>query len=175
MKTGTINIREEKPADHDAIRLVNDKAFGQPQEGNVIEKIRNIGCRILSLVAEVDHKIVGHIFFSPVKIDERPEIAHGMGLAPMAVLPGYQEQGIGMQLIREGIRMLKEQGVPFIVVLGHAAYYPKSGFEPASKHGLKCQWPGVPDEAFMALILDEEKMKNVRGVARYREEWNEAM
>jgi len=170
-----IRIREEKRCDFDAIKYVNDKAFNQPQEGNVIEKLRNNDSRILSLVAEIDNKIIGHIFFSSVEIEGYPEIENGMGLAPLAVLPEYQKQGIGKMLIDKGIDLLKKQSVPFIVVLGHEHYYPKFGFETASKYGLKCQWDGVPDEAFMVMIFDKNKMKNVQGVAKYREEWNEAV
>jgi putative acetyltransferase len=170
-----VKIRVEKKSDFNAIKYVNDKAFNQPQEGNVIEKIRNTDSRILSLVAELDNKIIGHIFFSPVEIEGHPEIKNGMGLAPLAVLPEYQKQGIGKMLIKEGISKLKKQSVPFIIVLGHEHYYPKFGFETAAKYGLKSQWIGVPDEAFMVMILNKDKMKNVHGVAKYREEWNEAI
>ena len=170
-----IEIREERKKDYGAIKEVNDKAFKQPQEGNIINKIRKSDTEILSLVAVLDNKIVGHIFFSSVEIEGHDEIKRGMGLAPMAVLPKYQRQGIGSMLIKESIRKLKEKSVPFIIVLGHENYYPKFGFEIASKYGLKCQWEGVPDAAFMVMILDKNKMKNVNGIAKYREEFNEAM
>ncbi len=170
-----IQIREEKNSDFDSIKYVNDQAFNQPHEGNVIEKVRNTDSKILSLVAEMDNKIVGHIFFSSVEIEGHSEIKNGMGLAPMAVLPEYQKQGIGKKLINEGIKVLKEKKVPFVIVLGHEHYYPKFGFEIASKYGIKCQWDGVPDEVFMVMILDKDKMRSVRGVAKYKEEWNEAM
>lgn len=170
-----ILIREENTNDYAAIKNVNDKAFNQPQEGNIIDKLRHSGVQQLSLVAETDGKIVGHIFFSPAEAEGKNGKITGTGLAPMAVLPEYQKQGIGKQLIREGIERIKKQSVPFIIVLGHAQYYPKFGFEKASKYGLKCQWEGVPDEAFMVMILDKDKMKDVHGVVRYREEWNDAM
>ena len=170
-----ILIREEKPTDYNAVKSVNDKAFKQPVEGNIIEKLRYSDSRLLSLVAEMNNTVVGHIFFSSVTIDEHPYITDGMGLAPMAVLPKYQKQGIGKLLINKGIEILQKQSIPFIIVLGHETYYPKFGFEIASKYGLKCQWDGVPDEAFMVLILDKDRMKNVNGIARYREEWNEAV
>ena len=170
-----IKIREEKTEDIEAIRAVNDQAFNQPQEGMVIEKLRNSGCDILSLVAVKDNNIAGHILFSPVVLDDHPGVTKGMGLAPMAVLQEFQGQGIGAMLIREGIKRLKERSVPFIIVLGHEHYYPRFGFEPASKYGIKCQWEGIPGEAFMIMILDRKRMKNVKGVARYRDEFNEAM
>jgi len=170
-----IKIRAEKSDDHDAVKDLNDRAFNQSQEGIIVGKITNSGASILSLVAEIDKKIVGHILFSPAQFEEFPGITGGMGLAPMAVLPGYQEQGIGKMLVKEGISILRKQNVPFIIVLGHEHYYPKFGFEKASGYGIRCQWEGVPDEAFMILILNHELMSGVQGVARYMDEFNEAM
>jgi putative acetyltransferase len=97
----------------------------------------------------------------------------GMGLAPMAVRPDRQRQGIGSQLVKRGLDLLRERGCPFVVVLGHPEYYPRFGFAPASLRGLSSPWDGIPDSAFMALILDAQAMAGVSGVARYREEFNE--
>ena len=168
-------IRKETEKDYNAIKEVNNQAFSQAIEGNIIDKIRISDPKALSLVATLEDKVVGHIFFSSAWIHEKPEIKNGMGLAPMAVLPKFQKQGIGCSLINEGIRILKQQSVPFIIVLGLANYYPKFGFETASKHGLKSQWEGVPDEAFMVLILDADLMNKITGTAFYREEFNEAV
>ncbi|MCG8514774.1 MAG: N-acetyltransferase [Halanaerobiales bacterium] len=168
-----IEIREERREDYQAVRDVNNQAFNQPQEGMIIEKIRESGVEILSLVAIIDNKIVGHIFFSPVRMEEQATLKDGMGLAPMAVLPDYQQQGIGSKLIKEGIQRLKLKSVPYIIVLGHKDYYPKFGFETASKYGLKCQWDGVPDEAFMVMILDDKMKPKIHGVAKYRDEFDE--
>jgi len=170
-----VQIRGEKRSDYDAIKFINDEAFNQPQEGNIIEKLRNSDSKTLSLIAEMNNKIIGHIFFSSVKIEGHAEIIDGMGLAPMAVLPEYQKQGIGKMLVNEGISILKSQLIPYIIVLGHEDYYPRFGFEIASKYGLQSQWDEVPDEAFMILVFNHDMMKNVRGIAKYREEWNEAM
>jgi len=126
-------------------------------------------------VAVLDERIVGHIFFSPVTIDNKDKQVVGMGLAPMAVLPEFQKQGIGSLLVREGLRRIRETDCPFIIVLGHVDYYPRFGFERASKYGLKCQWSGVPDEAFMILWLDESMMNHVSGVAKYKDEFSAAM
>jgi len=93
----------------------------------------------------------------------------------MAVLPERQRQGIGSLLVQAGIDAMRERGCQFVIVVGHAEYYPRFGFVPASKHGLSCQWEGVPDEAFMVLILDESAMVGVSGTAAYREEFDQAM
>ena len=170
-----ITIRAEKEDDLIAIKNINDQAFGQTEEGIIIDKIRASDSSILSLVAEKDNAVVGHIFYSEATIDFSGETITGMGLAPMAVLPAYQKEGIGKGLINESLKILKKKPIPFIIVLGHEKYYPKFGFEKASKYGIKCQWDGVPDEAFMIMILDKEKMSKVHGIASYRAEFNEAM
>ncbi|MHB9029011.1 MAG: GNAT family N-acetyltransferase [Candidatus Latescibacterota bacterium] len=170
-----LTIREEHPEDIPAIRLVNERAFGQPMEADLVDALR-AGCdEFLSLVAVLDDRVVGHILFTPATIESNNGIVRGMGLAPAAVLPEFQKQGIGSHLIQEGLRMLRARSCPFVIVLGHPEYYPRFGFEPASKFGLRSQWEGVPDEAFMALILDEAVMEGVTGVARYRDEFDAAM
>jgi putative acetyltransferase len=73
--------------------------------------------------------------------------------------------------VRHGLQLLRERGCPFVVVVGHPGYYPRFGFEPASKRGLVSQWDGMPDAAFLAVVLDENAMAGVTGVARYREEF----
>ncbi len=126
------------------------------------------------MVALEGDEIVGHILFSPVKIIGSAKTAEGMGLAPVAVLPARQHQGVGTLLVKQGIEMLRGRGCPFIIVLGHPEYYPRFGFARAFMHGIASQWDGVPDEAFMILILDPSAMKGVSGVARYRDEFDEA-
>jgi putative acetyltransferase len=170
-----MTIREETPEDIDQIRGINDAAFGQPNEGCIVDQIRESCSEILSLVAVLDGKIAGHIFFSPIEIESKAGNIKGMGLAPMAVAPDLQNQGIGTQLVVEGLIIMKERGYPLVIVLGHPQYYPRFGFKPASLYNLKCQWEGVPDEVFMAIIFDEEIMKGVSGVARYLDVFNDAM
>jgi putative acetyltransferase len=164
-------IRPERPEDSSQIRHVNELAFGQPAEADLVDKLRKACAEALSLVAEDGGAIVGHILFTPVVVDGR--LAVGMGLAPMAVLPDRQRQGIGSHLVRRGLDNLRERGCPFVVVVGHPEYYPRFGFEPASKHGLVSQWEGMPDAAFMVLVLDAHAMAGASGVARYRDEFNE--
>jgi putative acetyltransferase len=170
-----IKIREEKTEDYDAVQVINDRAFGAPEEGRIVGILREACEETLSLVAVSDDEIVGHIFFSPVTIDHEDTQLTGMGLAPMAVLPEHQNQGIGSRLVKEGLRRLGETDCPFVIVVGHIDYYPRFGFERASQFGLQCQWDGVPDAAFMIMVLDESVMEGVSGVARYRSEFDEAM
>jgi putative acetyltransferase len=164
-------IRPERPEDASRVRHVNELAFGRPTEADLVERLRQAGTDSLSLVAE-DGAVVGHILFTSVAVECARRRVLGMGLAPMAVRPDRQRQGIGSQLVSRGLDILRERGCPFVVVVGHPEYYPRFGFEPASIHGLVSQWEGVPDAAFMVLVLDERAMARVSGVAKYREEFN---
>jgi putative acetyltransferase len=94
-----------------------------------------------------------------------------MGLAPMADLAEHQRQGIGSALARHGLDLLRLRYGPFVIVLGHPDYYPRIGLRPASSHGLRCHWPGIPEAAFMVAILDEPALQNVHGVVRCRDEF----
>ena len=167
-----VAIRPETIEDAAQVRHVNELAFAQPAEADLVEKLRQASLDALSLVA-VDDDVVGHILFTPVVVESVGRRVLGMGLAPMAVLPHRQRQGIGSQLVRRGLDILRERGCPFVVVVGHPEYYPRFGFEPASTHGLASQWEGMPDAAFMALVLDAPAMAGVSGVAKYREEFDE--
>jgi putative acetyltransferase len=170
-KITLIIIREERPEDIATIRLVNLEAFGQPQEANLIEMLRTNGGILLSLVATYHSQVIGHILYSPVTAGFSENKIGGAGLGPMAVLPEYQRQGVGGKLIEFGITRLKQSGCPFIVVLGHVDYYARFGFRSASDYGLKCEW-SVPDNAFMALVLDESKIGGLSGLAKYRAEFS---
>jgi len=167
-------IRAEKPEDVPGVRIVNELAFAQPTEADIVDRLRRACADALSFVAD-DGGIVGHILFSPAVIESGGRRIVGMGLAPMAVLPDRQRQGIGSKLVRRGIEILRQRRCPFVIVLGHPEYYPRFGFERASAQGLACQWEGVPDEAFMVLVLDVYTMEGATGVAQYRDEFNEAV
>jgi putative acetyltransferase len=165
-------VRQERPGDVAAIRHVNEQAFGQPAEANLVDMLRARGKVILSLVAVQGDRIVGHILFSPVMIESEGELFAAVGLAPMAVLPEFQKQGIGSQLIKRGLEQCRKNGHACVVVLGHAEYYPRFGFVPASRHGVTCEYD-VPDEVFMALELREGALEGHAGVAKYEPEFKE--
>lgn len=170
-----IEIRAERPQDVPAIHGVDELAFGRPVEADMVDRLRHSCAAGLSLVAEDDGVVVGHVLFTPVVIDDDRGPVAGMGLAPVAVTPARQGHGIGTALVEGGLEELRAEGCPFAVVLGHPGFYPRFGFERASAHGLTSQWDGIPDEAFMVLLLDPDTMAGVSGVARYRDEFNAAV
>jgi putative acetyltransferase len=174
-QTKQICIRKESSDDIRQVRSVNDVAFGQPTEGRIVDRLRGVDDEAVSLVANFDGKVIGHIFFSSVLVESELGPIKGMGLAPMAVMPRHQREGVGSRLVTEGLKEVRKKDHPFVVVVGHETYYPRFGFRPASEHELKCQWEDVPDGAFMAIIYDEVRMKGVSGTVYYREEFNEAM
>jgi putative acetyltransferase len=165
-------IRVEQPEDRAAVRLINEAAFGRPEEAQIVDILRDTCSDLLSLVAVADGRLVGHILFSPVMIEGLELHPQGMGLAPMAVLPECQGRGIGSRLVQEGLECLQRASIPYVVVLGHPNYYPRFGFQRASRYGVRCQWPEVPDPAFMIILFDRTALKGVSGVARYRDEFN---
>jgi len=170
-----IEVREERQKDIQAIREVNTRAFGQTTEASIVDALRKNCPGILSLVAVDNGRIVGHILFSPAVIECEGRNVAGMGLAPMSVLPESQHRGIGTALVSAGIGLLRERQCPFVIVLGHAGYYPRFGFERASHYAIRSQWEGIPDEAFMVLMLDRPAMQDISGIARYRAEFDDAV
>jgi len=146
-------IRNETPADVDVITDVTVAAFktleiSQHTEQFIICDLRAAGVLTVSLVAEVDGRVVGHIAFSPVTLSDGTPNWYGLG--PMSVLPEHQRQGIGRALIEEGLSRLKDLGARGCIVVGHPGYYGGSGFE----HVEGLAYEGVPPEAFFALTLD---------------------
>ena len=161
-----IEIGDERAGDEAAIRRVTTEAFGQPDEAEIIDALREHCTNRLSLVALDGDDVVGHILFTPATLEH----VEGMGLAPMAVLPDRQREGIGSKLVRRGLDELRERDYPFVIVLGHPEYYPRFGFERASARGIRCKWE-ASGEAFMILVFDEAAMAGVSGLAHYRSEF----
>jgi len=169
-----LTIRPETPEDIDSVRYVNEQAFGQENESKLIEKLRNRGVLMISLVAIQDGEIVGHIAFSPVAIESRLSSFEAIALAPMAVLPRYQRKGIGSEMVRVGLEECRRLGHEIIVVLGHPDYYPRFGFVLAKPKGIDCEFE-VPEEAWMILELREGALAGRRGIVRFQPEFKEAM
>jgi putative acetyltransferase len=168
-------IRDERSPDAPAIRAVLEAAFSQALEADLVDRLRTACRDRISLVACDDDRIVGHILFTPAIIDKPEGTVVGYGLAPMAVLPELQRTGIGSALVHAGIERLRHSGCPFVIVVGHPTYYPRFGFVPASTCGIRCEWDGVPDEAFMVLVLEPSISSQLAGLARYRPEFGEAI
>jgi putative acetyltransferase len=162
-------IRPETPADADAIYLVNKQAFdGREAEPRLVDSIRRSEGFIpeLSLVAEQNDQIIGHILFSRIHIQSENVQLPGLALAPMAVLPEYQGQGIGSALVKHGLEECNRLGHAWIIVLGHPAYYPRFGFASELAKSLECPF-GDCGNAWMALELIPGALKGVRGKVIY--------
>lgn len=163
-------VRAEKSEDVKVVHRVNTAAFGREGEANLVDQLRQVA-DTLSFVAVESEQIVGHIFFSPVTIDGECDDLLVLGLAPVAVLPDYQRQGIGTLLIQQGLRECERCGFQAVVVLGSPEYYGRFGFTPAKEKGLKCEY-SVPDEAFMVLELKRDALQNCAGTVKYRSEFD---
>ena len=122
-----MNIRTEKTTDIDKIWNINVEAFKTEAEANLVDALRDSGTPYISLVAEEDHELVGHILFTPVELVGDASGLRVMGLAPMAVVPKFQNRGIGSLLVKTGIQQCISEGCDAIVVLGHPEYYPRFG------------------------------------------------
>jgi putative acetyltransferase len=120
----------------------------------------------LSSVAAVENDVIGHILFSSVQIINPRAMTPALALAPMAVRPEFQRRGVGTRLVEDGLRACLGKDHKIIVVLGHASYYPRFGFERASQFGIHPPFV-VPDEAFMVLALAPGAMNGVQGVVRF--------
>jgi putative acetyltransferase len=157
-------IREEQLRDYREVRTVNETAFKRPDEADLIDRLRLEGVILLSLVAELDSRIVGHILFSRMSIETAEGALPAVSFAPMAVLPNHQGRGVGSRLVRHGLAELRAQGERIVLVLGHKTYYPRFGFASEKARFLSSPFP---EEAFMALELSRGALANVRGAVRY--------
>jgi putative acetyltransferase len=162
-----MRVRPEEEADRLAIHAVNRAAFETSAEATLVDVLRAKASAVVSLVAEVDGHVVGHIMFSPVTFAGQPA-AKVVGLAPMAVLPERQRAGIGSALVLEGLTRCRQLGYQAVVVLGHPEFYPRFGFVPASRYGIRCDYD-APDDAFMIIELQPHALRSLHGLARYDE------
>ena len=161
-----MHVRPEAAGDRAAIWSVHETAFGQPDEADLVDQLRKTVRPYLGFVAEVAGRVVGHIAFSPVDVERAPKGWHAMGLAPMAVLPGWQRRGVGTALVETGLAACRRHGSEAVVVLGHPDYYRRFGFRRAADCGLQCTYD-VPPEVFMVLPLRPGALAAVEGTVRY--------
>ncbi len=165
-----VAILHERPEDAHAIRLVQEEAFGQSNEADLVDALRNRGALTLSLVALRENEVVGHILFSPVTIESTGSSFNAIGLGPMAVLPPYQGKGIGSQLVRIGLEQCRQAGHEIVVVLGHPDFYGRFGFVPTRHRGIHCEFD-VPDDVFMVMELRQGALGERGGLVKYQPEF----
>jgi len=164
MQARAIVIRWEQDVDRPAIRRVNQAAFGTSEEADLVDTLRADGVVLRSAVAEADGALVGHVLFSRMWIETAGAAIDAVALAPVAVPPSHQRQGIGDRLIRFGLAALREDGERIVLVVGHPPYYPRFGFSSALAGSIESPFPA---DAFMALELVPGALDGVSGRVRY--------
>ena len=168
-----LTIREEEIKDYNEVEKVVEESFktaefSDKDEHNLVRRLRKSSefVKELSLIAEDENKILGYVLLTKALIKGESTSYETLALAPLAVLPEYQKSGIGKNLMNKAIERARELGYKSIVVLGHENYYPKFGFEKASKYGVKAPFE-VPDEAYMILELLPGGLNGVSGIVEY--------
>lgn len=176
----TTTIRKEKSFDHNWVVELTEKAFesleiSDHNEGKLVDKLRKAPTFIeeLSLVAELNGQVVGHILFTPIIIDNGVQQFQSLVLAPVSVLPEFQKMGIGGQLILAGHQKAVELGFQSVILIGHPEYYPRFGYKPASTWGIKTHYELPSDDVFMAVELTEGGLTGVSGMVVFPPEFGE--
>jgi putative acetyltransferase len=165
-----VEIRREAPGDYTRVFQVNAQAFETDAEARLVDALRFAADPVISLVAVVERTVVGHIFFTPVAVERVTNGGLAMGLGPMAVVPEYQRQGIGSALMRAGLQACEGLGAAAVFVVGHAEYYPRFGFEPATPYGLHFQTEAF-EPYFMVRGLRPGALASISGFVHYLPEF----
>ena len=168
-----IKLRQETEQDHKSVFQVIQKAFENEEysdhkEQFLVERLRKSNAFIpeLSIVAEVDNKIVGHILLTKLEIENDINTYESLALAPVSVLPEFQGKGVGSKLILHSHEVAKELGYKSIMLLGHEKYYPRFGYELTNKYGIEMPFD-VPAENCMVAVLAKNGLSGVRGKVIY--------
>jgi len=158
-------VRAEEQRDWVAARAVNVSAFGRPAEADLVDALRNQVQPVVSLIAEDNGAIVGHIMFTPVCLCGHSALKI-MGLAPLAVAPEHQRKGFGSALVRAGLDQCTRLGFGAVVVLGHPDYYHRFGFSSSARFGIGCDYQAA-EGAFMVVELQAGFLRGVSGTIKY--------
>ncbi|WP_214228226.1 N-acetyltransferase [Pedobacter sp. B4-66] len=173
-----IKIRTEEKTDTNAVFHLIEQAFAKMEESDhkeqfLVERLRKSDAFVpeLSIVCEFDRKIIGYVLLTKVKIIDEPHKETGsLALGPIAVLPEFQEKGIGGKLIRFAHLRAKDLGFSSIILLGHDKYYPKFGYKMLKNYGIRLPF-SVPDENCLAIELVENALQGVNGTVKYATEF----
>lgn len=157
-------IRLEQPGDQEAIRAIVTAAFQRPDEADLVEALHEERAVLASFVASRAGTVTGHILFTRMFIENGEASTPAVALAPLAVHPAHQREGIGGALIRYGLDRLREKGESIVIVLGHPAYYPRFGFSARAAEAISSPFHR---ESFMALELVPGALHGVSGGVRY--------
>lgn len=166
-----MRVRAENEEDHEEVRKLNESAFGTSTEADLIAKLREDARPFISLVADKGGSIIGHVMFSPATLGGHPEL-NLMALAPMAVAPKEQGQGVGSALVRAGLAECRKRGIGAVALIGHPEYYPRFGFLPGAQYGIASEFD-APPEAFMVIELQPNYLRNASGTLRFHDAFND--
>lgn len=173
-----ITIRQETPDDYARVIELTAKAFetmpySEGDEDKLVDRLHKAPTFIpeLSLLAELDSQLAGHILFTPLVIDNGQKQFQSLILGPVSVLPEFQKQGIGGQLIIAGHQKARDLGFQSVILIGHPKYYPRFGYKTASRWGLKVAMELPSDEVFMAVELVEGGLSGVSGTVIFPPEF----
>jgi predicted N-acetyltransferase YhbS len=169
-----ITIETETEGDYEKIARLHAIAFNGDGEAKLVEKLRRTPryIRELSLVAKYRNAIIGHVLFYPIKIKTCRNMCDSLALAPISVIPRFQNRKVGSKLIKEGLEKARKLGFKSVIVVGHPNYYPRFGFEKASKYGISASLD-VPDDALFAMELEKDGLKDCSGTIEYPSEYYE--
>ncbi|HEX5368742.1 MAG TPA: N-acetyltransferase [Dehalococcoidia bacterium] len=166
-----LRIRHETASDHEVISRVVTLAFGRENVAHLVNALRDAGIARLSLVAEDDGQIVGHVMFTSMTIESETATHPAICLSPLGVVPTHQRRGVGARLLESGLAELRDAGHGAVFLLGHPSYYPRFGFRPAREFSVHYQ---DDRDAFMAIELYAGALEGVSGTAHFAEEFDAA-